>query len=789
MKKELILAGLIFTIISLVFFYPIFKGFIPFPGDVLVNTAPYSSYSYTGYAPGGVPNKAQGPDVIRQLFPWKYFTIGQYKSFQWPLWNPYNFSGNPHLANLQSGPFYFINLLFLFVPFLFSWTIYIVLQPILSGLFTYLFLRSIKLAKIPSVYGGIVFAFSAFMIVWIQYGNLGHTLLWLPLVLFLINIYFEKQTLFRLLAMTVVLSFSILAGYIQLAIYTYLFSLAFVFYHFIRENNKKKVWKKYAKIIIVFILPLPLCAIQLLPLLEFLQNSLRTPYVFNQLSERLIPVFNTITIIFPDFFGNPVTRNYWLSGTYIERASYIGILSILLAIYAIYRAKIGHKLFFLGGAVVSYLSALDLLPIKLFHAIGIPILSTGVPSRILSIFSFCMAVLAAIGLDAWIKEDVRKKYRKTFFVFLGLIAIIWLSVLFNHSNEFYITRKNLILPTAILLAGGFILLIGKFPKKIAAILILLLTIFDLFYLFKKFTPFSPREYVYPKTDIAEKLKSIQGIDRHWGYGKAYIDANYQLYEKNYSPEGYDALYLKRYGEVLSATKDGKIAQNVPRAVANIAPGYGSSDLKENHYRQKILNLLGIKYLLNIIDPANLKFKPTDNAFYKSKYKLIWQKGGWQIYENEEVLPRVFLLSNYILETNKNKIIENIFNDKINLRDTVILEENLPSDFKINKNGYASVLIQSYSPNKIILKTKSDNDKILFLSDNYFVGWQATVDGKNVKIYRADYSFRAVPIKSGDHEVVFQYYPDSFNLGLKISILTLTGIAICVLLIKLKKINV
>src|SRR5436305_68741 len=69
----------IFLITSL-FFYPIFKGNVPFPGDLLVgNSGPYNTQSYDGYAPGGVPHKAQGSDVLRQLYPWKYFVIESFK--------------------------------------------------------------------------------------------------------------------------------------------------------------------------------------------------------------------------------------------------------------------------------------------------------------------------------------------------------------------------------------------------------------------------------------------------------------------------------------------------------------------------------------------------------------------------------------------------------------------------------------------------------------------------------------------------------------------------------------
>ena len=138
--RKTILVILIFIVVSLFFFFPIFKGKIPFPGDLLLGEyAPYNSYNFLGYAPGGYPNKGQDFDVIRLLYPDKEFSIRMFKNLEFPLWNPYNFAGNPHIASLQSGSFYPFNILFIFLPYIVAWTLFIMLQPILTGIFSYLF--------------------------------------------------------------------------------------------------------------------------------------------------------------------------------------------------------------------------------------------------------------------------------------------------------------------------------------------------------------------------------------------------------------------------------------------------------------------------------------------------------------------------------------------------------------------------------------------------------------------------------------------------------------------------
>jgi uncharacterized membrane protein YfhO len=61
-----------------------------------------------------------------------------------------------------------------------------------------------------------------------------------------------------------------------------------------------------------------------------------------------------------------------------------------------------------------------------------------------------------------------------------------------------------------------------------------------------------------------------------------------------------------------------------------------------------------------------------------------------------------------------------------------------------------------------------------LNDTYFPGWKAFVDGQETKIYRADYTFRAIPLNAGTHQVEFIYDPLSFKLGAAISILGVIG---------------
>jgi len=76
------------------------------------------------------------------------------------------------------------------------------------------------------------------------------------------------------------------------------------------------------------------------------------------------------------------------------------------------------------------------------------------------------------------------------------------------------------------------------------------------------------------------------------------------------------------------------------------------------------------------------------------------------------------------------------------------------------------------PNEIRLEAQAEAASYLLLNDSWFPGWQATVNGRQVPIHRANLMFRAVQIPAGRSEVIFTYRPQSVRAGLQVSGLSL-----------------
>jgi uncharacterized membrane protein YfhO len=71
---------------------------------------------------------------------------------------------------------------------------------------------------------------------------------------------------------------------------------------------------------------------------------------------------------------------------------------------------------------------------------------------------------------------------------------------------------------------------------------------------------------------------------------------------------------------------------------------------------------------------------------------------------------------------------------------------------------------------VVVETESADDALLVLTDTYYPGWRAKVDGSDAEILRADYVFRAVVLPAGNHTVEFEFKPRSFLFGAALSCL-------------------
>jgi uncharacterized membrane protein YfhO len=142
-------------------------------------------------------------------------------------------------------------------------------------------------------------------------------------------------------------------------------------------------------------------------------------------------------------------------------------------------------------------------------------------------------------------------------------------------------------------------------------------------------------------------------------------------------------------------------------------------------------------------------------------------------------PGRFLLYGRIRTAKDDKeILALLLNQAIDLRkELIILSKDVPNLNEHEVRG--SVKLISYGANSVALTCSSENDAFLYVSDAYYPGWKAYIDGKEVSIYRANLAFRAIYVPKGFHAVVFVYRPLSFYIG---CCLTMLGLLMSIFLL-------
>jgi hypothetical protein len=160
-----------------------------------------------------------------------------------------------------------------------------------------------------------------------------------------------------------------------------------------------------------------------------------------------------------------------------------------------------------------------------------------------------------------------------------------------------------------------------------------------------------------------------------------------------------------------------------------------------------------------------------------------------IYENPDVLPRTWIAHEIEYVGSYKEAIDKIGEPNINLKHHAFLEEYAPGmdDYVTSTdNAIDSAEIIEYKPNWVVIKASTDTPGMLILSDVFYPGWDASIDGQNAHIYRVDGIIRGVFLSPGEHTIIFKYVPSSFVLGSTISIITLAVLFLWALIPSLRK---
>lgn len=746
----------LFVAIISVFFYPtLTKGYLPVPSDALVGLYHPWRDTYANEYPRGIPFKNfLITDPIRQQIPWRKIAIDQWKNGRVPVWNPFNFSGTPLVGNIQAAAFYPLNILFFLFEFPIAWTILILLQPLLAGLFLYMYLRHLRVHPFVSLFGAIAWSFSGFSVAWLTWGTMMHVALWLPLILISIDKLIELRksialhsTVLWLIVLVMTLSMQFLAGHAQVSLYILILSIAYALWQLrlIKTDRTKTIrWLLFG-----FFLFVVFTSIQWIPLFRATISSSRLLELASWTNPGwFLPWVHLVQFIAPDFFGNPATLNYWGVWNYGEFIGYIGIIPLFFALNGVLHNERRNQ-FWIFVALGTLLLMTPNIISQIPYTLKIPLWTSLQPTRLMVLFDFALVMLASLAFDDWFNRKNLSYPLWEGVIMSILYIIIWIFTVVARfviksdlKDHLLISQRNFVLPTGIfvflLLFLYFLTRIRDLKMRNACIVIgfIGVTSFDLLRFGWKFTPFTSIEYFFPPTQITRFLESRTEQSRIVNLDNRIFPPNTQAYYGIESIEGYDPIYNRRYEEFLAALSRGKADIQAPFGFNRI--------LTTRTLDSPLLALLNVGYVLSLED------------IERADFIKVFQEGQTRAYQYTHTLPRSYMVENAIVEPNKQKIMSLLYQDNFDSRYTAVVEEPL-SLLNTAKKADEWVHIGSYDSSEMILSVQTNGNRLVVMSTVYTPSIKAFIDAEKTQVHRVNFALSGIVVPGGDHviKIVFQ----------------------------------
>jgi hypothetical protein len=162
------------------------------------------------------------------------------------------------------------------------------------------------------------------------------------------------------------------------------------------------------------------------------------------------------------------------------------------------------------------------------------------------------------------------------------------------------------------------------------------------------------------------------------------------------------------------------------------------------------------------------------------FRLV-HSGDVKIYQNLDVLPRAFVVHQVRVIEDDEAAVAAMRDESFRPDEQAILAESPSGRGTLLSppvsHGPDEVTILSYEPERVIIEADLANEGYLILTDTYYPGWRAFVDGKEASMLRANLLFRAIRLSEGQHRVEFSYEPVSLRIGVAVSLATLLAVVV------------
>ncbi|MBX9695969.1 MAG: YfhO family protein [Cyanobacteria bacterium] len=171
---------------------------------------------------------------------------------------------------------------------------------------------------------------------------------------------------------------------------------------------------------------------------------------------------------------------------------------------------------------------------------------------------------------------------------------------------------------------------------------------------------------------------------------------------------------------------------------------------------------------------------SDRNSFDRRFSLVSEtEDRFRIYRNNDSLPNAYLVHKFFVVKNGEEALNKISSSDFDQSSEAVLEAPLDKKNELEKisSTWAQKASQAHSDkvritrraaNSVSMSVTAAGPGLLVLTDTWYPGWKATVDGHATAIHRANFVFRGIMIDKGKHSVEFSFMPLSLLCGVALA---------------------
>ncbi|HLJ44746.1 MAG TPA: YfhO family protein [Bryobacteraceae bacterium] len=668
------------------------------------------------------------PDIAMQVLPWFEEDARQMHSGHLPTWDPHTWGGQPLLAQAQPGGAYPLNWI------LFRWPLqhghinvvalqwYYVLERWMAALFCYLLCRDLGCSRTASIVGGLIFALSSYIgnTDWPQMVN---GALWAPLILmFALRVGRGDRPLASSALCGLFWGVSWLSGHHQAPLFTSLTVAGVWLYYILRSGRINWRVARYGAL-----------AVALMGLVGAFQTLPASEY--GHLAKRWVDAGDALgwNQVVPYYVHQRYSMKLWslvgivYPGLHQNADPFLGVVAFTLAMIGVATAWKEHAVKIMGavaiGGLIYSLGANSVFQ-GLLYAVVPTVEKARTPSMSVFIWSLGAAALAAFGVDrvGRLRESVWGGRFAAGLLAFGLFTWgLMLAVMFaNHVTWPNDDRVGISALCAVLLAALLYAWrtgnLGYGPAGALVVCLLLLELGN-----SSGMTFGDRA----------NADQRQFLDRAWGSRDVADFLNAQ--PKPFRVGVQEDVLAPNWAEYYDL---------------DTIQAYGASVLSD--FREVEFFTPQSKKLLN------QRYSVGRQPQMPGEQTLFEGANGVKVFYYPDAFPRAWAVHEIVALKSKDEGRSMVTDHLDELRSKAMMLQpalTLPAC-----SGNDQVNITRYSPERVGIRANMTCDGMVVLSDNYYPGWKAMVDGKASDIHEVNLTMRGVLVPAGSHEVQFVYRP-------------------------------